>query len=241
MNTEMYAKFEFCPQLKSLLEIKKITGKTGKNFDDIGAASTVNNLLALRVLCLEIKPKNTLEIGFAYGASCLAIASSYRDLNYLPSHQHTTIDPYQSTVWDNTGRLMVESANLEDYVDVRENFSYYVLPQLLAEGKNFDLIYIDGSHLFEDVFIDFYYSNKLLSQQGLILFDDSFDPHIRKVINFIDKNFSQTYEKLNLSYIHSGIKKIKYSLAVKLKKNQLTVYRKRGENERPWNTSFKHF
>src|SRR6056297_3111231 len=99
MNTQMYDKFEFCSQLKSLLEVQKITGRTGKIFNNIGAASTVNNLLALRVLCLEIKPKNTLEIGFAYGASCLAIASTHRDLDYLPTRQHITIDPYQSNVW----------------------------------------------------------------------------------------------------------------------------------------------
>ena len=83
-----------------------------------------------------------------------------------------------------------------------------------------------------------------MSQQGLLLFDDSYDPHIQKVINFIDKNFSQTYEKINSFYLRldqSEFEKIKHTLAVKLKKNQLTIYRKIGETERAWDSKFKDF
>ena len=83
-----------------------------------------------------------------------------------------------------------------------------------------------------------------MSQQGLLLFDDSYDPHIQKVINFIDKNFSETYEKINSFYLRldqSEFEKIKYALAVKLKKNQLTIYRKIGKTERVWNSKFTDF
>jgi predicted O-methyltransferase YrrM len=236
--------FQFCPQLQQLLEIQKVTGETRELSNHLGIISTKNNLWALRLLLLELKPQNTLEIGLAFGASSLVIASTHQDLKHLPSYQHIAIDPYQSTTWDNAGKIILEKAGLQEYVDIREDFSSSVLPQLIIEDKTFDLIYIDGSHIFENVFIDFYYSNLLLSQQGLLLFDDSYDPHIQKVINFIDKNFSQTYEKINSFYLRlnqSGFEKVKHTLAVKLKKNQLTIYRKIGETERAWDSKFKDF
>ena len=74
--------------------------------------STKNNLWALRLLLLELKPQNTLEIGLAFGASSLVIASTHQDLEHLPNYQHVAIDPYQSTTWDNTGKVMLEKAGL---------------------------------------------------------------------------------------------------------------------------------
>ncbi|MBF2000268.1 MAG: class I SAM-dependent methyltransferase [Synechococcales cyanobacterium M58_A2018_015] len=238
---QTYQEFEFCHSLQHMLEAQKAVGRSGKTFERLGAASTKNNLLALRSLMLEFKPQRTLEIGLAFGASCLTLAASHRDLNHQADRQHVAIDPYQSTVWDDTGRLALQKAGLLEYVDIRENPSCVVLAELLAKKRNFDLIYIDGSHLFEDVFVDFYYSGRLLAPNGLMLFDDSADPHIRKVLEFIDSNFSSSYQKLDLSHLRSGLESIKFSIATILKKNQLTVYKKVGRAERPWNSKFKNF
>ncbi|BAY07247.1 class I SAM-dependent methyltransferase [Calothrix sp. NIES-2098] len=241
MNMQTIDRFQFCPQLTEILENRQVIGKTGKVFNRLGAASTENNLWALRSLSLELNPKNTLEIGLAYGTSCLALAATHRDLEHVPNRQHVAIDPFQSTIWDDTGKLIIEKANLHNYVDMREDFSYSVLPQLITEGLMFDLIYIDGSHLFEDVFIDFFYSNKLLSEKGVIMFDDSSDPHIRKVLKFIDSNFAFSYKKLDLSYLYTGWNKFKYNFGVKIQKTQLTVYQKTGKTVRPWNAKLNEF
>lgn len=115
-------KFVYCTQLKELLEAGQITGQSGKVFEQLNATSTENNLQVLRKIAFEIQPKNTLEIGLAFGASCLALAATHRDLNYSPNKQDIAIDPYQSTVWDNAGRLVVEKAGLSSYVDIREGF-----------------------------------------------------------------------------------------------------------------------
>jgi predicted O-methyltransferase YrrM len=234
-------KFGFVPQLKSMLETRQITGRTGKVFESLHALSTENNLLTLRALMLEFQPKNTLEIGLSYGGSCLVLAATHRDLMHQPLKQHVAIDPFQSTVWDDTARMALEQEKLVDYVDIYEEFSFSALPKLIERELKFDLIYIDGSHLFEDVFIDFFYSNKLLNDRGLLIFDDSADPNIRKVLNFIEANFKQTYKKIDLSYLRKGSEKVKYHLANTLRKNQLTAYCKQGSSDRPWNSAFHNF
>lgn len=235
------SKFDYCTKLEELLSTKKLVGRSGKVFDELVAASTENNLQVLRKIALEIKTKHTLEIGLAFGASCLALAATHQDLDHQANHQHIAIDPFQSTIWDDAGRVIVEEANLSEYVDIREGFSHLVLPQLIEENHKFDLIYIDGSHIFEDVFVDFYYSDKLLAKQGVILFDDSSDPHVRKVTNFIESNFNNKYEKLDLSVYREGVDKWKLKLATLMQKNQLNAYRKIDYCDRPWNVKFKNF
>ena len=233
--------FDYCHELKELLEDRQAVGRTGKVFNELNAVSTDNNLKVLRTIALELKAKHTLEVGLALGASCLAFAATHRDLCHVPNKQHVAIDPHQSTIWDDAGKLLLEKANLSNYVDVREGFSHVVLPQLLQEARKFDLIYIDGSHIFENVFIDFYYSDKLLTKQGVILFDDSSDPHVRKVTNFIETNFKNIYEKLDLSRLRTKSDKWKLKLAILLKKNQLNGYRKIEHSQRTWNVKFKNF
>lgn len=241
-KTQINAGIDYCDELSIMLKTQRAVGRTGKIFQSLVAASTRNNLKALRFFMLEFKPEKTLEIGLAFGASALTIAASHKDLKRLPSKQHVALDPFQGTTWDYTGCLALEKAELLQYVEILEDYSHFALPKLLNSAHKYDLIYIDGSHLFEDVFIDFFYCNKLLSKGGLLLFDDSSDPHVKKVLNFIDINFSFNYEKLNLSFLYSKFHRLKYKAAVLSGRNQLTAYRKLGTaNERPWNTTYQNF
>ena len=50
--------------------------------------------------------------------------------------------------------------------------SSYVLPKLIEQKKTYDLIFIDGSHLYEDVVIDLELSKKLSNKDTLIILDD---------------------------------------------------------------------
>jgi predicted O-methyltransferase YrrM len=47
-----------------------------------------------------------------------------------------------------------------------------VFPRLLAEGREFDLAFIDGNHRFEAVFLDLIYSGRLLKERGCVFVDD---------------------------------------------------------------------
>ena len=235
---------QFCPKLIEMLGYTEVTGRSGQvhKITELSGLSTVNNLVTLRNLFIEIKPKRTLEIGFAYGGSGLLFTASYREAGYQPSHQHTAIDPFQTAIFDEVGLIVIEASGLRDYLDMRIALSSLALPQLVAEAATFELIYIDGSHLFEDIFVDFYFATRLLTDGGIVLFDDCSDPHVQKILRFIRSNFGFAYEPVDLApYREDKGATMKYKLAKIAGRNQLTAFRKKGPNERAWNAPFTNF
>ena len=69
--------------------------------------------------------------------------------------------------------------------------SSYVLPKLIEQKKTYDLIFIDGSHLYEDVVIDLELSKKLSNKDTLLILDD---------VYLETKNFSE----INVDSHNSG-------------------------------------
>ncbi|MGN6646329.1 MAG: hypothetical protein ACTHJT_07355, partial [Cytophaga sp.] len=99
-------------------------------------------------------------------------------------------------------------------------------------------------HLFEDVFIDYYYCAQLMSTKGIMLFDDCRDPHVLKVIKFIKNNMSDYFDEIDLNqYVgREGNELLKYKLAVKLDKIQLRGFIKKKEDvTRKWDSAFSNF
>jgi predicted O-methyltransferase YrrM len=239
MNLESLA---FCPVLQEMLRTKSTRGKSNKKFEELDALSSLNNLVTLRNLCLSIKPERTLEIGLCFGGSALIFTSSHRDLRHRPERQHVAVDPFQMTVWDEAGLLAVEKAGLAGFLDVRPTFSHLELPALLSQKTAFDLVYIDGSHLFEDVFVDFYYIARLLNSHGVVVFDDCADPNVAKVLGFAANNLSLSLEELDLSrHRLDGGRPWRYRIAKFLAKNQLRAFRKTGNASRNWDAPFADF
>jgi Methyltransferase domain len=54
--------------------------------------------------------------------------------------------------------------------------------------ENFDFMYIDGNHKFDDVIVDFHLSDQLLRPGGLAVFDDMWMNSVRSATNFIVNN-----------------------------------------------------
>lgn len=208
-------------------------GKTGKKFEQFTGLSTASNLKGIESLMTRCSPASTLEIGMAFGASTIVFGAFHKARDPLGSFQHTAIDPFQSTVWDSVGRMKLEEADLARYVRVVEEKSSLALPRLVAEEQRYGLIYIDGSHLFEDVFIDAYFCARLLNPNGYLMFDDCSDPHVAKVIAFIDASLP------GLERQREGT--IKQKIARMVGKRQLTIYRLVGPIERAWNAAFRRF
>lgn len=234
--------FEFCPVLAELVRSRRIVGKTGRVFQQLGSLSSRNNLLTLRHLMLTLNPERTLEIGLGFGGSALVFAATHRDLKRSPAAQHICIDPKQTTAWDSLALTLLERAGLKQYVDVRFNFSALELPKILQDGERFGLAYIDGSHLFEDVFVDAYFVVQLLLEGGVVALDDSANPHIAKVIGFIRSSLAPGIEELDLSkYRPGGPGGVTYRAARWLGKVQLTAFRKIGSCQRKWNAPFRPF
>ncbi len=219
------------PVLRTLLSQSSCTGRTGKEHSS-AANSTENNLRIIYDFIEQEKPNSTLEIGMAFAMSSL-VFSRHHERKQSPPPSHVAIDPFQTTHWDSIGLMNLEQAGLKERVTLMEEYSCIALPKLLQNKKNFDFIYVDGSHIFEDVFVDFYYSARLLNKNGIILFDDSTDKHVRKVLQFIKKNMSEHFQQIDLSaYGLNPQKKIRYSVAQRLGKTQATAFRKTGSAER---------
>jgi len=238
---ESLKSLSFCPTLVNIYGQTKLRADSGKEFE-VGACSTVNNLIILKSLFSHIKPTRTLEIGMAFGGSCLLFASMFRLNNVVPAKQHIAIDPFQSSHWEQLGIKAVESAGLAGYVLLREELSSIELPRLVTQPERFDLIYVDGSHLFEDVFVDAYYTVQLLSEQGVVAFDDCSDPHVLKVIHFLRRNRQDSLKELDLSpHRDDQGKSLKYLVAKKLGRTQMTAFRRIGPPVRPWDAPLRDF
>jgi len=218
--------------LTQLYSNSALLGKTGKVFQSRPALSTIRNLEEIGEILRCYRPENTLEVGMGFGGSSLIFADVGQNGSGA-KYRHTAIDPYQSTVWDSIGMQCLESAGLQDFIELFELASSLVLPKLLAEGRHFGLIYVDGSHLFEDVFVDAYYCARLLTADGYLLFDDSSNKHVGKVLAFIDGN------QLGLERLPE--RTFRHRLARLLGRRQLTVYQRRGPVERPWDSEFHRF
>jgi predicted O-methyltransferase YrrM len=125
----------------------------------------------------------TLEIGLAYGASAVSIMSAHGGM-------HTCVDPFQEQSYQNIGLKNLEAFGYQDRLIYYQDFSHNILPRLHAEGRKYDFIFIDGSHHFDNMFVDFYFANLLLSQNGYILFHDSWMRSTQLVVSYIRHNRS---------------------------------------------------
>jgi hypothetical protein len=98
-------------------------------------------------------------------------------------------------------------------------------PSPYRRGVQF--IFVDGSHQFEDVFVDFYFSSRLVNVDGTILFDDCADPHVRKVIKFIFNDYAEGFAEFSLDkYVKGPRRKLRRRVGLALGKVQMRAFRK---------------
>lgn len=134
----------------------------------------------------EVQPKQSLEIGLAWGGSAIHILCA---LEANKSGQHTAIDPLQKG-WSDIGVREPARLGLGHLIECLYEKSETVLPRFLVEGKTFQFIFIDGDHRFDAVMNDFFYSQKLLEVGGILVFDDAGGHAIDMVTRFVDKNMT---------------------------------------------------
>ena len=235
----------FCPVLAELIQSQRAVGRTGRVFEGLTALSTTNNLYTIHKLMHETRASRTLEVGLSFGGSALAFCACHQELGRPPAAQHTALDPFQTTVWDSCGLMAVERAGLMGYMDFRQAYSALELPKLAASGARFDLVYVDGSHLFEDVFVDAYFVIRLLIKGGVVAFDDSSNPHIAKVLRFLRTSVPpKALEELDLSHYRGKQDQFScfsYRVARYFRKVQLTAFRRVGNVDRAWDAPFHSF
>jgi len=133
-------------------------------------------------------PSLTIETGFGAGSSALAFLASNHNLRKYSTH--ISIDPYgMSQANYHIVLSYIFKHFYNRFLFYRER-SEIVLPQLCKEKvlQSPIIAYIDGSHLFENKLIDFFYLDKLAPPHSIIIFDDALFPSIETVINFVKAN-----------------------------------------------------
>jgi predicted O-methyltransferase YrrM len=133
--------------------------------------------------------ERTLEIGFAFGLSCLQICRGLLRAGGRDP-RHLAIDPTESAHWRNAGRRLIERAGAAEMTELIEEESQLVLPRLASQGRSFsfDLAFIDGDHRFDPVFIDLFFAHRLVRPGGLIVVDDMWMPPIRLAVAYFETN-----------------------------------------------------
>jgi predicted O-methyltransferase YrrM len=145
--------------------------------------------------------KKCLEVGMAFGISAL----------YILQNKNTTllsIDPFQSTQWKNSGVDIVKNLEFDKRHKLIEDKSYIVLPELLKKKEKYDFIFIDGFHTFDYTLLDFFYADKLLKINGVIIIDDILHNGVKKCVDYINTNYG-FYKRIQSPITIGCYKKIK--------------------------------
>jgi predicted O-methyltransferase YrrM len=124
----------------------------------------------LRDLLLAEKPSTVIEVGLAYGSSALAIAEALTAAGSSET-RHVIIDAYQEH-FHGSGWAAIAGAGLAGLCSLLEERSQIALPRLLDDGFVADAAFVDGSHIFHNVFVDLFYLRELVRPGGLVILDD---------------------------------------------------------------------
>lgn len=230
---------------------QQILGPAGEVYHPFPVSIKRNEGEALYHLVRQVRPASTLEVGTAWGLSTLFFCQALAD-NRLG--HHTAIDPFQSN-FKHMGVTNIQRAGLDQYLTFHQESSHHVLPRLVAEKKTFQVIFIDGSHLFDAVFVDFFFADQLIPIGGYLVFDDLWMPAVRKVLAFIlaNRHYQIADEFLGPkpAFLTRHLQNLKYQLRKHLrgKPNHGTpsemrfhrghnvnwcVLRKTAPDDRPW-------
>jgi predicted O-methyltransferase YrrM len=166
--------------LEDIFKTKKFRNSRNEIID-INSETSRGQCEYLQNLIRENGFTDSLEIGFAYGMSTLAIVEEIAKRN----GHHTVIDKYQVTDWGGNGLDLVQQAGYEPNLTFFDKYCYEALPQLMQKGLKIDFAYIDSTKQFDWLLVDFFYIDKLMKVGGIVVFDDVAFPSIRKLLRYL--------------------------------------------------------
>jgi len=129
--------------------------------------------------------KSALEIGLAYGASALSIGEALGMAS--DDAHHTIIDAFQDQ-YSNVGWNILCDAGLEHQTTLIGEKSQTALPRLLLDGYRTSFAFIDGSHIFHNVFLDLVFVDQIVEGGGLVVLDDCQYPSVSKAVRYFILN-----------------------------------------------------
>jgi predicted O-methyltransferase YrrM len=170
--------------LRSILSNGSITTDDGKTRSLESAISPAEGDF-LQGMIRSARPRVSLEVGCGYGVSSLYICEALREVN---AAKHIIMDPYQHSEFEGIGLANLKRAGYLDIIDFQEAPSYQYLARLTEERLTIDFAFIDGSHVFDYVFVDFFLIDKLLRPGGIVIVDDLSWPSVRSVCRYVLSN-----------------------------------------------------
>jgi predicted O-methyltransferase YrrM len=142
--------------------------RSGGDFECVSVPASDGDVL--RDLLLAEDPGTVIEIGLAYGSSALAIAEALVTAG-SNEPRHVIVDAYQQH-FHGSGWAAIAGAGLAGLCCLVEERSQTALPRLLTDGFVADAAFVDGSHIFHNVFVDLFYLRELVRPGGLVILDD---------------------------------------------------------------------
>jgi len=160
-------------RIERLYAERRVLDERGASHEILPIAVTAERGAFIAGLCRTERPSATLEIGMAWGLSTLHILAALAEVNGAAGFKpHVVVDPFEASRFGNAGLRLIRELGAEAMVEFYPEGSEIVLPRLLADGRQFELVFIDGDHRFDPGFVDFFYVHRLLKPGGLVIFDD---------------------------------------------------------------------
>jgi predicted O-methyltransferase YrrM len=180
---------------RTLLESGPATVRARGDFDRVALPSSDGD--ALRDLLIAEDARTVIEIGLAYGASALAIAEALVSCGTDDTH-HVIVDAFQDRFHDAGWHALSEVGLTERSTLLRER-SQLALPRLIADGFVADAAFVDGSHIFHNVFVDLYFLRDLVTPGGLVVLDDCHWPSVATAVRYFELNTGWHRDPMNES------------------------------------------
>jgi predicted O-methyltransferase YrrM len=175
------------------------------------------------------QPRTILEIGMAYGISCLFICEAIAERTGVAYH---IIDPFQRSQWQSIGVSNLQRAGFGHLYTLHEESSETCLPRLLSEGMRIDFALIDSWHTFDHAMMEFYFVNKLLSVGGVVVLDDVHLPSIQKLMAHISSY--DCYRQIPLpEQVRHGVRARARRL-LKIPEVRVAAFQKTEPDNRDW-------
>jgi predicted O-methyltransferase YrrM len=188
--------------LEELYAAKQVVSRGGKVLSLFPDAIERHKGASLSAWVRRARPRVTLEVGLAFGASALAVCQALEENG--EGHHHA-MDPYQRSHYDAAGLEHLEAAGLSHRLTFYEAPSYLQLPKLVEQGLKVDFAFVDGQHLFDYVLTDAFFIDLLLPVGGVMAFDDVWMGSVRKVIKFLMTNRGYRLVHVHNRFLLAGV------------------------------------
>ena len=149
---------------------------------------------ALRSWVIREGAVRTIEVGLGYGISALFICDGLL-AGGDPGANHVAIDPNQESRFSNCALEFLEEAGVRDLMEFDAEESQIALPKFLAEGRTFDLAFVDGNHRFDAIFTDLMFLGRLVRPGGVVFVDDYQLPAIEKAASFLSRTWTGSWRR----------------------------------------------